>query len=365
MENKVIQKAGENSQQIQAQTVIFNQGIEEIRARQIFMEMFEVTRKELSREATEEAKKRVLAFEDKLIKKFQKIDGALEQFADPAFQMILTSAHKTAVSTENDDDYLILSELLAHRVKKGNDRKSSAGVRKAIEIVNDVTEEALLGLTVIYAWEKIVPESGVIEHGLNILDNLFSKLIYDELPVGKEWIENLAILNAIRITDFKSFLKVEDSYSQRLEGYSCVGIKKETETHVKALQMLKDKNMDCVLIDHELNDGYVRLALVEKDRIELLKRTTIDMTTGESKTKELLKDEKEVLYQIYDMYEKNDKIHNDVKNNLKMEIRKRVNLLKLIEWVQNIKQSFDITPVGSVLAHANAQKIEEEFPALD
>ena len=365
MENKVVQKAGENSQQIQVQTMVVNQGIEEKRAREIFMEMFEVTRKELTKEAEEKAMSRVRAFEDILIQKFAKTNSAMEQFADPAFQMLLTSAHKVAVSTEKNGDYLILTELLAHRVKRGNDRNSGAGIKKAIEIVGDIAEEALMGLTLIYSVEKIIPKTGVIEQGLEVLDNLFSKLIYDKLPEGKEWIENLAILNAIRITEYNDFSRVEDFYAQRLSGYSCVGIKKGTETYFRALEMLESKELTDVLIDHELNDGYVRLALVEKENIENLKRIFTDSSNG-CETKEMLSDEeKDILYKVYEMYEKNEVLSNSIKNKLKNQIKTKLNLLKIIEWMGKIKPSFVITPIGRVLAHANAQKLEEGFPPLD
>ena len=45
MKNNQEQKAGDNSQQIQAGIVVIKQGIEEKRAREIFMEMFENSRK--------------------------------------------------------------------------------------------------------------------------------------------------------------------------------------------------------------------------------------------------------------------------------------------------------------------------------
>lgn len=51
--------------------------------------------------------------------KIVQIDGALEKFAEPSFQFLLTEAHKTAASTERKADYELLSELLVHRIQKG------------------------------------------------------------------------------------------------------------------------------------------------------------------------------------------------------------------------------------------------------
>ncbi len=363
MENKQNQKAGDNSQQIQAGMIVVNNGIEEKRAREIFMEMFENARKNFSVEAVEEANRRVIEFENILIPKMQKIEGALEAFADPSFQIMLTSAHKTAAVTENQDDYSILSELLIHRIKKGNDRKSIAGISKAIEIVNEVPEDSLLGLTVEYAWEVVEPNSGVISEGLDVLDNIFSYLIYDELPMGTEWLEQLDVLNAIRIKDFSNFKKLEEYYGEKLDGYCCLGIKKDSEDYTKACELLKSINISNILIDNELNKEYVRLAINKKQQISDIKRVILNLKTGRNMEIPLTENEKDILNKIYDMYE--TPINQEIKDNFLNEIEKRPNLQKLRKWVNNINKSFSITPIGRVLAHANAQKCNKDFPPLN
>ena len=77
MENNQKQKAGDNSQQIQADLIVVNQGIDEKRASEIYMEMFENARRDFSIEAAEEVKRRVLQFEEDLIPKMQKIEGVI------------------------------------------------------------------------------------------------------------------------------------------------------------------------------------------------------------------------------------------------------------------------------------------------
>ena len=97
--DKQTQKAGDNSQQIQAQNIYITNGIEEKRAREIFQEMFAVARRDMTQEAYEIAKGRVEVFENMLIPKIEKIEGAINAFADPGFQFELTSAHKTAAAS--------------------------------------------------------------------------------------------------------------------------------------------------------------------------------------------------------------------------------------------------------------------------
>ena len=92
---KQLQKAGDGSNQYQANTIIVQNGIDEKRAREIYNEMFAVTRRDLSAEAYDVACRRVNEFENDLIPKMQKIEGALDAFADPAFQFMITSAHRS------------------------------------------------------------------------------------------------------------------------------------------------------------------------------------------------------------------------------------------------------------------------------
>ena len=47
------------------------------------------------------------------------------------------------------------------------------------------------------------------------------------------------------------------------------------------------------------------------------------------------------------------------------EWNKRTNLKILREWWDNIKFSMQLTSVGKVLAHANAQRCDESLPPLN
>ena len=47
------------------------------------------------------------------------------------------------------------------------------------------------------------------------------------------------------------------------------------------------------------------------------------------------------------------------------ELEKRDNLKRLREWWNGIHQALQITGVGKVLAHSNAQRIDNTLPSLD
>lgn len=113
MGNKQIQKAGSGSQQLQADQMIVNViGIDEKRAREVFHEVFLQSIKGYTEEAKSITNSRIAEFENRLLPKMEAVEGALESFADPSFQILLVEAQKTAASTERLADYDLLSELL-------------------------------------------------------------------------------------------------------------------------------------------------------------------------------------------------------------------------------------------------------------
>ena len=232
--DKQIQKAGENSQQIQAGSINITNvmGIDEKRAREIFNEMYVIARRDFSKDAYECANARVAQFEESLMPKIMQIDGALEKFADPSFQFLIAEAHKTAAATERIADYDLLSELLVHRIQKGEkNRKVRAGIARAVEIVDQIDDDALCALTVSHTVGSLLPTANSVKEGLDILEDIFSKLIYTELPRGREWLDHLEILDAVRLPSFGNLKKIEVFYPEQLNGYVCVGIAKGTDKY--------------------------------------------------------------------------------------------------------------------------------------
>ncbi len=203
MNSKQSQKAGENSQQFQAYNIIVNNGIDEKRAREIVDEKLREVLHEYTEEATETARARINQFSNDLIPRLVKND-LLDALKDPSIQMLLIDAQKTAVSSERYEDYGLLSELLIHRAKNNNNYNVRASVSRAVKIVDEISDEALLGLTVAYAVQKWIPKAGMIDKGLEVLDSLFGKIIYNSLPQGSEWLEYLELLDCIKINSFGS-----------------------------------------------------------------------------------------------------------------------------------------------------------------
>ena len=174
MENsKQSQKAGENSQQYQAETIIINQGVTEERVRAIFSELIPSALQAYTSDAYALANQRIGKLEDHVWPKLDKVDGLLQSFADPAFQILLRKAQQAAAASEREDDYALLSELLVCHVQKGSDRKNRAGISRAIEIIDQIDNDALCALTIHYAITNFRPITGKCIEGLQVFNSIF------------------------------------------------------------------------------------------------------------------------------------------------------------------------------------------------
>lgn len=368
MMSRQSQKGGDGSTNIQTEQMIVYAGIDEKRAREVFQEMNLQVRRDYTQEALEIANSRVAEFENSLLPKMESVEGALQAFSDPSFQILLVEAQKTAASTERPADYDLLSELLVHRFKKGENRITRAGISLAVEIIDKISDEALLGLTVTHSVNTFTPTNGDLHKGLDTLNTLFGKIFYGELPTGYAWLDHLDILNTVRLSSFGSLKKVQEYYSDMLSGYVAVGIEKDSEDYATALEKLGAVNLSkSLLVVHSLNDKYLRIPVVNRESIGNLSLQQIVYHQGSEVIlpMKLTVEQQEALESIYDLYSKEQTIIQSNINLFMDEWNKRDNLRVLREWWDNIPTSLTITSAGKVLAHSNAQRCDSNLPPLD
>jgi hypothetical protein len=257
---------------------------------------------------------------------------------------------------------------MIHRFQKGADRIARTGISLAVEIVDKVSDEALLGLTVRHAIDSFIPAGGDIGQGLDVLNDLFGKIFYKELPIGHDWLDHLDILNAVRLTPFGGLKKVAQFYPEQLSGYVDVGIEKNSENHNKAIEILKRNNLpSSILIDHTFNSDFLRLCVARKKSIDELSMNIQIVDDGKLVTiqQKLSQEQKQAIQSIYELYTNDDiKKQNNI-NSFMSEWDKRSNLKILREWWDSISTGFTVTTVGKVLAHSNAQRCDKNLPPLD
>lgn len=360
-----IQKAGDNSQQYQIQQLTIHQGIDEKRAREIYDEKYCIAKKDFTEEALRVANERVKELENRLIRKLEVIKDGFKAFADPSFQLLLVDAQKSAAASERAIDYDLLSELLVHRIEKGNDRHVRTGIHRAVEIIEDISDEALLGLTVVYSVNSFIPIASDIKRALIILDNLFGKIMYTVLPDDEEWIEELDILDAIRISQFSSFKTIKDLYSDRLSGLIDVGICKDSEEYHKVEAILQEQNLpfSLIMVDNPLNPNYVRVNVRDINEVNSL--YFVQSINGVNYNIHPSSEQKNAIKSIFKLYSSDSKIREEINGVFISEWEKHPNLLKLKDWWEKLSCGFSITTVGKVLAHAYVQRCDNTVPPLN
>ena len=368
--DKQTQKSGNNSQMIQANNIVINQGITEKRAREICTEMYELNKKELTQEAFACAEERVQKFENSLMDKILKIEGAINLFSDPAFQLLLSSAHRAAVASEREQDYDRLSELLVCHIKEGKSRKTRAGISKAVEIVDKIDNDALCALTVVYTIQRFIPLAATSKQGIITLAGLFQKLMYMELPSDDGWIEHLEILDAVRIQYFSGFSSLESDLARILSGYTCAGIKKDSDEYMKAIDLLRSIGLNSsFLVNNDFMPEYVKIPVVNKENIknsEIIKQVSY---YGQILTipKSLSEAEIYVFKSIFDLYTKDNSVNNKSLDAFMKEYDQYQSLKKLHIWrnkLCSLPYIFNITQIGMVLAHTNARRCDSNLPEL-
>lgn len=362
------QKGGDNSTNIQTEQMIVQIGIDEKRAREIYQEMNLQLKKDYTAEALSIANSRVTEFENRLMPKMENVEGALESFADPSFQLLLVEAQKTAAATERPADYDLLSELLIHRFQKGKDRIVRAGISRAVEIVDEIADDALLGLTAFHTVNTFFPVTGDINQGLDVLDELFGKVLYGKLPIGRDWLDHLDILNAVRLSSFGGLKKIEEYYPEQLSGYTDAGIAKNSEDFVKAKEIVKANELpENILIDHALNHEFVRIPVSARNQIDSINLIQRFIHEGQVVTKHvaLSEKQKEAINSVYDLYDKNVNVKTENIRVFMESWDKRANLNALKNWWNNLNIGIQITSVGRVLAHSNAQRCDKNLPPLN
>lgn len=365
---KQSQKGGDSSTNIQAEQMVVQVGIDEKRAREVFQEMNLQLRKEYTQEALNIANARVAEFENSLMPKMEQIDGALDAFSDPSFQLLLVEAQKTAASTERTEDYDLLSELLVHRFQKGENRNARAGISLAVEIVDKISNEALLGLTLTHAISRFLPLSGDIHQGLDTLNGLFGKIIHGELPKGNDWLDHLDILNAVRLDTLGSVKKIQQYYPERLSGYVDVGIEKDSDNHATAIEILNNNALPRnMLVDHSFNSDFQRICIPYRGSLSQISLNQPFNHEGKLIVVPVkLTDEQiKAVNSIYDLYSQDGNLKNINVDAFMKEWDNRPSLKALREWWDEIPFGLTITAVGKVLAHSNAQRCNKNLPPLD
>lgn len=359
--SKQIQTAGENSTQVIVGTMNVL-GVTDERAREICREEFAILAGEMTEEAVNIAKERVGQLADKLLPKMASYDEQLSAFADPSFQLALRKAQKSAACTDSESDYDLLSELLVERAKTKDDKSRQLGVTKALEIVGQVSDEALLGLATSYVAVRLKPTADNLTQALQVYNQVFAKIIGEQkLPEEGRWVEDLNILMAVRINNL-GIRQSQDFFSGKFEEQLVVGVEKGCDAYVRIQNDLQSVGLpvDAILVPHPLKPNYVKFASAQD-----VKDLSYMQNVGGRLIKINFTDQqREVLQRVADELRKSEASLPKMQVAFMQEGDKYPYLKMVRQWWDSLDSAPILTPVGEALANAYSRTKDSSIPKL-
>ena len=372
MENiKQVQKAGTGAAVTQiGQIGIVNCGIDEKRAREICDEKINEAIRDLTEEACNKAVQRVADFISVFLKKVSERQVDLSAFAEPSFQRELAKAQKFSAASDRENDIELLSDLLLERMNGKLKRKTKTGISRALEVVTEIDDDELLGLTIVFLVLSISPTSlfgSETRMGLDVLERIFVKLPLSSLPNTSSWVENLNILDAVIISPFWGGSKFADILEQRLNGYVCVGIGENTPEFETAKNILHAaKISESLLTKNEFLPGYFRLPVVNTSDFDSLSfhKKIINPKDGSTTiiTVPTTKEMSHSLSEVSALYSRDGKLLSEVKQKFEAELVNYPSLSLVQKWFDTLTTSFTVTKVGAALAYVNGKRYAPELP---
>lgn len=157
--NSQVQKAGDNSSQYQASTIIQVNGISEERVRDIVSLECDKAIGSCLAESKLIVERRLSDFKTELYGSVGERMQLFDSLREPSCVDTLGRAANAAIRTDSERDKKLLAELLVKRFETPSDRYVATGVNKAIDIVDYLTDEELAGLTVFFAASTYSPAS--------------------------------------------------------------------------------------------------------------------------------------------------------------------------------------------------------------
>lgn len=195
-------------------------------------------------------------------------EGSLQALKDPAFQVLLKKAQIGAASSERDDDYDLLANLLGERTKD-SDRRARASIAKAVEVVDSLDDPALQGITMLFFMWDLRPANGDIEKGIDGYSRDMENIGCDLLPMGRGWLDHIDILGLARIdqSGAQTLKPFEEKLARSVTGYTCKGV---AEDGVLALEhrFESEAGVAFKLVPHTLKPGYFRLPFADAGSLE-------------------------------------------------------------------------------------------------
>jgi hypothetical protein len=274
-------------------------------------------------------------------------DELRSAFADPAFQMNIGDAYRSAISTDSDDDIQILSNILEARARiKSPTPRHKMATKKALEVVGQISNNDLDTLTLLWFGLRMIPQGMTLDACLSMLETYLQPFVESGIQENRGWIADLDILDCFQVSNtginhLKSFAEL--IADNKYPGFFCTGMdEEEAKTARVKLKSIK-AGLEQLVVEHPFNSNRFVLMQFNEEKIREIVSNNVKTMTPRRIS---------LLDEVVALNKYGQKIDNFVHES--SERIKNYPSLKLIsEWWREDFPAMDITSVGIVLAYSN------------
>lgn len=262
LNNNTSQQTGDNSNAIQINNLeIHKTGFTPNEIIDIYNKISEPLYKEWTQNAIQEIHNRLNSFQEKIIERLLKLENAQKAFSDPAFQFLLRDTQKVAGISGEEITYDLLVDLLEKKINEINKKNDNTLYKRAVEIIESIDIDLLSIITTYKLIFSRIPLSFNYKKGIRDLANSFKQLHIDKIQLSNDIVDKLELLNLTRISSISNRTNLYGIIINNCDGYLALGIKKNSEEYLKALELLNSINFsNSILKENEFFPEYVKFS---------------------------------------------------------------------------------------------------------
>jgi hypothetical protein len=257
------QEGGENSTNLQGQSIIVNQGISYLDAKNIAIDVFKSNYIELSAKAADTAKQRAEELVDDFLNEVKdRNPKAIETMEDPGMQYAIFTAQKEYAKTGDKDLSDMLVDILVDRASQEERNLKQIVLDESLKIVPKLTASQMDSLTIIF----IIKYSR--NFGINNLKSFKDYLTSYIKPFTSILSKENSLYQHLEFTGCSSIslgsAKIQDVFSKTYKGIFCKGFTQEQfESSIPEYEKYKTLFIPC------LNDSEkLQLAALDEEVLE-------------------------------------------------------------------------------------------------
>lgn len=334
--SKQNQESGNNSTNLQGQSVVVNQGISYLDAKEIAIDVFKANFLKLSQQASETAVSRAEELVDSFIEKLEeRSPKSVESVETPGLQYALFNAQKEYARTGDKDLSEVLVDILVDRAEEKERNLMQIVLDESITVVPKLTTSQMDTLSLIFILKYSQNYSVVDDSSLKRYINNYIKPFIENLSKEDSLFQHLEFSGCSSRSIGAH--KLQDQFKSTYKGLFLKGF--TNEDFEKAFDEFEDYRKLIIPCFND-KDKFQVLARSDEHLDEILKQNNITNQQNINKIKSL-----------YSNNLMNDK-----------EVLEKLNaccpyLADFIDiWNESSMKNMTLTSVGIAVAHANIRR---------